>query len=1141
MKKLIVAALLINSLTTWSQGIVSTVAGSDSWGNTGDNIQATLASISLDTVFCSAVTDKNGNIIFADSWSNRIRKVGQDGIINTIAGTGTYGSNGDGGAALLARIAYPTAVTIDSSGNIYFCESSNGSANFTYNKIRKISTSGIISTIAGTDSAGFSGDNGPAIFAKLRRPSGIIIDKAGNIIFADAYNHRIRKISTNGIISTIAGSGPSTWDPGGFGGDSGLATSARLRYPTDIALDKNGNLLIADMDNNRIRIVDNAGIIKTFAGTGTPASGGDNGPAAQCNLFRPGSICIDTAGNIYVTEKYGYKIRKITNDGIIRTYAGTGISNYGGDNGSALLASFRMPNGIRLDQSGNMLVADEYRRIRKVTYACGNPIGSIIGTNSAFPGSVQNYSVPGDSSAIRYEWTVPSGATIINGANTKNITVNFGSNQGNVTVTPVFACGNGYQSSLFISIDTTLHLIAGSQNICPVSGTNLPASLDIPVRVRGFYDLVSLQGSIRWDSSVITFNSITSVAPGIGLSVSNFNSTAANRLLFSWFDNDLTGKRLTDSANLFVIRFNIKSNSFNKSSAIQFTDTTLTVEAFRYPANNIPITRKSGTINISRAPVNSTINIDSCNRVTFKGVEYFNSTTINDTLKTRLGCDSIYRTINITVNSNIALTGIAYNNPVKLGDTLKLTATGSNLQNANLNWKGPNGFISTSLAPVIPNITSLNRGLYTLVTNSNCRTDSQTIQVIIYSQIEGRIRNPNGAFLKNVSLTAKSNSYAVSDSFKILINTRDTTILSASKSNDINKSNGVSTLDIILIQSHLLQTALLNSPYKIIAADANNSGSVSTADILYLKRLILGIDTVFPGNRLWAFVDSSYNFPNLQNPFPYKSTFTYFPNSPNKNKETFIAVKIGDVNFDWNAALPKTQGDSSHTIEFYYKNVFAEENNIIRIPLRARGFKEMKGVQFTLNYNSQAMKLKTVDRNLLNAQYSLHASENGRIPFIWTDPDNIARSLPDDSIIMELIFQPLQKIQEEDISISSDITVNEGWDSQFNKYLITKTTGKIKGRKQSNENPSLTGWSISPNPSNGKIKLRYMIEANLISSIELRDLKGNLILNEKYRFSKDAGMIDLDLNKKGSLQPGIYLVRIPGIQHDKTEKLVIIR
>ena len=345
-------------------GIITRFAGSlDSsgipmQGYSGDGGPATNAELNQP----QGIAVDSGNVYIADNYNHRIRKIDSSGIITTIAGTGAYGYSGDGLAATSSQLSYPYGITIY-SGNLYIADTGN-------QRIRKIDSSGIITTLAGTGVGVFSGDGALATNAELSSPIGIAVD-SGNVYISDNNNHRIRKIDSSGIIRTIAGTGT-----GGFSGDGELATNANLGSPRGITVDSSGNLYIADIGNRRIRKVDSSGIITTVAGTGVYGYSGDGGLATNAKLTRVDGITVDSLGNIYIPDYYFNVIRKVTS-GIITTIAGIyiddndggSIGGYSGDGGVATSAQFNRPTSVELDSSGNLYIADRYNSlIRKITF-----------------------------------------------------------------------------------------------------------------------------------------------------------------------------------------------------------------------------------------------------------------------------------------------------------------------------------------------------------------------------------------------------------------------------------------------------------------------------------------------------------------------------------------------------------------------------------------------------------------------------------------------------------------------------------------------------------------------------------------------------------------------------------------------------
>jgi hypothetical protein len=342
--------MLSFQLTASSQ-IVTTVAGDGSLSYTGNGGAATLAGIGN---MNEITIDISGNYYFTE-YNNTIRKVSSSGIISTIAGIGLAGFSGDSGLATNAQINYSKAVAIDKFGNVFISDNSN-------HRIRKINiTTGVITTIAGNGTAGFSGDGYPAIFASLNYPCGICFDTLGNLYIADHLNNRIRKIDTLGIITTVVGTGVQ-----GYNGDGGLADTAQIVLPYGIHCDKLNNLYICT--GYKVRKVDALShIITTFAGNGNSGFSGDGGHADTATLLYIVAVTSDTWRNVYITDEH--RIRKVDTNGIISTVVGNGIGAYNGDGGLADTTEIWTALGVAVDICNNLYISDNgNNRIRKVWF-----------------------------------------------------------------------------------------------------------------------------------------------------------------------------------------------------------------------------------------------------------------------------------------------------------------------------------------------------------------------------------------------------------------------------------------------------------------------------------------------------------------------------------------------------------------------------------------------------------------------------------------------------------------------------------------------------------------------------------------------------------------------------------------------------
>jgi sugar lactone lactonase YvrE len=303
-----------NRVRRIAYGTITTVAGSGVAGHVSEGLAlpedgGPAIDAQLNDPIGLAI-DRDGNIFIADALYHRIRRVTPDGTITTIAGDGIPEFGGDGGPATAAFLQYPTGVALDDDGNVFIADAGN-------HRIRRIDPDGTITTVAGIGAAGFAGDGGPATEAQLHKPTGVAVSRKGELFIADEYNHRIRRVGTHGRISTVAGATdiPPTYAgvfPGSYGGDGGPATEAFLNFPTEVLLDGEQNLLIADSSNYRVRSVDRDGIITTIAGGGSEPPA-DGLPATSVSLWgAPTGMAFDGAGNVLVCEEHGHRVWRLT-------------------------------------------------------------------------------------------------------------------------------------------------------------------------------------------------------------------------------------------------------------------------------------------------------------------------------------------------------------------------------------------------------------------------------------------------------------------------------------------------------------------------------------------------------------------------------------------------------------------------------------------------------------------------------------------------------------------------------------------------------------------------------------------------------------------------------------------------------------
>ncbi|MBS1828547.1 MAG: hypothetical protein JST93_24790 [Acidobacteria bacterium] len=300
-----------------------------------DGISASAFALGVPTAVFAA---PNGDIYFASPTRNKVFKISSTGTVTTVAGNGGSGFSGDGGPAISATLSDPFDVTLDNVGNLYIADTSN-------NRIRKVSPNGVITTIAGAGMNGDSGDGGPASNAWIFFPAALKFDSVGNLYFAESF--RIRRITPDGRIFTVAGTGAF-----GYSGDGGLASNATLGKVTSLAFDSAGNLFLADSSNQRVRKINPAGIITTFAGNGVAAFQGDGGPAASASVSNPYGVVVDSLDNLYIADSFNHRVRKVTPAGIITT-----------------VASISTPEGVAVDNQGNLLVLENGVYLRAISPA----------------------------------------------------------------------------------------------------------------------------------------------------------------------------------------------------------------------------------------------------------------------------------------------------------------------------------------------------------------------------------------------------------------------------------------------------------------------------------------------------------------------------------------------------------------------------------------------------------------------------------------------------------------------------------------------------------------------------------------------------------------------------------------------------
>ena len=334
------------------QATIATIAGSGIDGHTGDGGPALAAAIAHPR---GVAILRDGSFVFAEPFANTVRRVAPDGTITTIAGTGETGYSGDGGPATAARLFLAHGVAQLPDGSLLVADAGN-------NRIRRIAD-GIITTVAGTGERGFSGDGGPAVAAKIDNPRGVAVLPGGGFLIPDTDNHRVRRVDANGTITTVAGTGTP-----GFSGDGGAAIDAQLRLPFGVAPTADGGFLVVDVGNQRIRRVSREGVITTVAGTGVNGFSGDAGPATSAELDNPHNVAALPDGGFLIADTFNNRVRRVSPIGVITTVAGTGVAGFSDGDGSAATAELDLPKALAVlpDRTGFLVGDSANNRVRLV-------------------------------------------------------------------------------------------------------------------------------------------------------------------------------------------------------------------------------------------------------------------------------------------------------------------------------------------------------------------------------------------------------------------------------------------------------------------------------------------------------------------------------------------------------------------------------------------------------------------------------------------------------------------------------------------------------------------------------------------------------------------------------------------------------
>lgn len=407
--------------------------------------------------------------------------------------------------------------------------------------------------------------------------------------------------------------------------------------------------------------------------------------------------------------------------------------------------------------------------------------------------------------------------------------------------------------------------------------------------------------------------------------------------------------------------------------------------------------------------------------------------------------------------------------------------------------------------------------------------------------VEGHVKGETGQMIPSVTLDlagpgTQSATTAADGSYRFNVSQAGTYTITPSKDNDVNKSNGVSTSDILMIRRHILAIGPLQSPYKIIAADVNGSGTVSTTDILLIQSLILGNTTTFPNGKIWAFVPQSHIFSDTVNPFPYPASSSYTALSQVSGQD-FTGMKLGDVNNSWNPNIPKTA--AAGIVGFMMDEYNVSEGDEIIVPVRVKDFNKISGYQFTLSWNSDVLSLLEVKNKALSGNYGVNRAGEGYLTVLWSDEEANEVTLDDDEVVFEIKFRSTgEDGTSSQINIGSEITLSEAYNGNLDLLSVASVNGKVAIGQDSCRNESnICSLSVQPNPFTQSTHVIFEISRDERVTIAVMDIFGKEVSRIAGNYA--AGKHKAEWNASG-LARGLYHVRMIAGSTERSIKALLL-
>ncbi len=838
----------------------------------------------------------------------------------------------------------------------------------------------------------------------------------------------------------------------------------------------------------------------TAAAFGTTVAGGNPTSTLPNALNGPSSVFVDKNGVLYVGDLNNARIQRFAVGNLnATTVAGSGTIGVG-------LHQFNSPSGVIVNDSNNVYVGD-FGNHRVTKWLPNANIGIVVAggngstnTSNAFNGvadifvdAANNIYVADQNNHRIQKWApgATSGVTVAggNGAGSANNQINL------PTAVFVDAAGNVYVGD-YGNKRVTKWTVGATSGVTVAGGNGAGAANNqIDLLVGLYVDAignvyVADQNNHRIQKWVVGATTGITVAGGNGA------GSAANQFKFP---KDI----YIDTAGAMYIpdNWNQRVQKWLQSINTSYIPTTAGV----YTAI---VTNNSGCVATSNA---------------------------------------------ITIGSSATPTNsvIASATTICYGEKVTFTATANNGGSSpQYQWFKNNNTVGTNANIYTDSLLNNSDSVWCVLTsNSPCATSttakSNVVLMNVSNTISGNIKHPTKGNIATVTaklIGTTNNTLLASGSYSFNCLAASTIgTIRLSKNNDIAKANGVTSVDVLLIQRHILNTTKLNSPYKLIAADVDGNKAINSVDVLRMKRLILGTDTTFTsstkGNRLWEFVDSAYVFPDTTNPFPFKDSITLNNLTSNRTNQTFIGVKLGDVNYDWNPVIARQFNANSLQLSYSINNEESRnENSIVRIPITVSNFKNIAAMQYTLHFDNKDYEFIGIENNELNIDFNeKQANKNGNIAMLWTDKNAEAITLNDGTKLFTLVLKNKRMRSNTSLEINSDITNVEAWDKDFiqRNILLNKILNSTEGML------GCEMWSFSPNPTSNFIKVNMFCKTNKNITIQLTNVQGKILLQKGFEAVKGSNVLMINLKEHNQIPTGVYYIKAIGLSGEDVKKIIV--